>query len=94
MADMMTPQSSDGQLPTDIDALFEHTARLAVAYRQSVQRGSPYAKASVGQLREAFALPLADEGMGGIEVIDRLSAAAGPGLVGSTEPPVEAYELP
>ena len=81
------------QPPTDLPQvdILARAARHARAYR-SGQR--PIAATATAQaLRERFCLPLSDAGHPGPAVIDDLVAAAGPGLVGNTDPNFYAWVM-
>lgn len=63
-------------------ALLEHAAQYAIAYRGDVATASPYATAKGEKLREAFDTGLPESGRPGADIIEQLSTAARPGLLG------------
>eukprot|EP00521_Asterionellopsis_glacialis_P021460 CAMPEP_0195335606 /NCGR_PEP_ID=MMETSP0708-20121125/15680_1 /TAXON_ID=33640 /ORGANISM="Asterionellopsis glacialis, Strain CCMP134" /LENGTH=108 /DNA_ID=CAMNT_0040406001 /DNA_START=58 /DNA_END=380 /DNA_ORIENTATION=+ len=62
--------------------LLELAARHAIAYRDDVAKTSPYATADANDLRLAFDTGLPEAGRSGADIIEQLSAAAQPGLLG------------
>lgn len=65
-----------------VRALLEGAAQHAITYRGEVATASPYAAADAGDLRSAFDTGLPDAGRPGHEIIEQLSTAARPGLLG------------
>jgi glutamate/tyrosine decarboxylase-like PLP-dependent enzyme len=75
--------AGDNQQRT-FDEIARHVAHLAIADRAAT--APPRPGASVAELRARFDIGLPDDGRDGLEVLDRLAAAARPGLVGNTGP--------
>lgn len=65
-----------------VRALFERAAQQAISYRDDVVTSSPYATADADDLRLAFDTGLPDVGRPGLEIVEQLSLAARPGLLG------------
>jgi glutamate/tyrosine decarboxylase-like PLP-dependent enzyme len=68
------------------DKLARHSADLAIAYRSAKETEAPGPTASAPELRKLFDIGLPEEGRDDFDVIDKLAAAARPGLVGNTKP--------
>jgi glutamate/tyrosine decarboxylase-like PLP-dependent enzyme len=68
------------------DKVARYAADLAIAYRSSKKTGTPRPTASALELRSLFDIGLPDEGRDDFDVIDKLAAAARPGLVGNSKP--------
>ncbi|WP_156500344.1 pyridoxal phosphate-dependent decarboxylase family protein [Croceicoccus bisphenolivorans] len=73
------------------EAELQLAAQLAMAARGEARPLQP--TASLGELRERFALPLPANGRDGLEVLRDLSDAATPGLAGSTDPGFMAWVI-
>lgn len=69
-----------------IGELLQHAARLAIDHRIGDPPMPLRPTATAPELRALFDIGLPDDGRDGREVIDRLAAAARPGLVGNIEP--------
>jgi glutamate/tyrosine decarboxylase-like PLP-dependent enzyme len=67
------------------DKLARYAARLAIADRTG-DAPPPRPGATAADLRDLFDIRLPDDGRDGVEVLDRLAAAARSGLVGNTGP--------
>ena len=65
----------------DLRALFAQTAELAAAFYDSLDERAVYPRATVDELRAAFAGPLPEQGTPASTVIAELAAAADEGLV-------------
>ena len=68
----------------DLRELFELTSSLAADFYGTLDERPVYPRASLDELREAFALPLPDEETDAQTVIAELAAAADPGIVATT----------
>lgn len=62
----------------------KYAAKRALAYRQSVNTGTPYPKATTAELRALFDTGLPENGRPGKEVLSQLADAAEAGLVALT----------
>lgn len=78
-------QSGDPSRELDFGALARRASEIAVAYRSGERILSPRPSATAQELRTLFDIDLPDNGRDGVEVIDRLNAAAQAGLVGNTD---------
>jgi len=78
--------SADRNDRHSFEELARHAARLAIADREAAVTEPPRPSASVADLRALFDIGLPDDGRDGLEVLDRLAAAARPGLIGNIGP--------
>jgi len=76
--------SSDPKAGRTFEKLARHASGLAIDHRSAEPVPGP--KATASELRKLFDIGLPEEGRDDLEVIDRLAAAARPGLVGNTGP--------
>lgn len=67
-------------------AAFKRALELALSYRERSQEIPPRPTLPLADLRAAFDVGLPDEGRDPVEIIEALSAAAEPGLIGITSP--------
>lgn len=88
-----TEESTTGDDRRAFDELLLHAARLAIADRTDGAAVPPRPAATAEELRALFDVGLPDHGRSGVDVIDRLVAAARPGLVGNTGPDFFAWVM-
>lgn len=68
------------------DGLAQHAARLAVKHRAGEATATPGTSVTAAELRTLFDIGLPTEGREGVEILERLAAAARPGLIRNTGP--------
>src|SRR5690349_16082141 len=70
----------------DHELMLRHAAEMAMDFRRSLSERPQKPAKSFGEMRQAFASPLPEQGMDGFAVIEDLAALAEPGLAIMTGP--------
>lgn len=79
-------QSIESKRRYTFEQLARHSTDLAIGYRSDKTETTPGSTTTAPELRRLFDIGLPDQGRDDLEVINKLAAAARPGLIGNTEP--------